>query len=192
MSTSAYYAWLKAPQDDDNKRQDQKLAEKMRQIFTDNKQCFGSRRLANHLQKQGFAVGRFNTRRIMRDLKLKVRYPKRFKVTTDSNHSEAISPNRLDRQFKVVQPNQVWTTDITYVWTLQGWLYVAVVIDLFSRQVVGWAIEDHMRTSLCIKALQMAFYPQGTSGVANQRLVCYITRIVAASMPVRNIGNIWR
>jgi len=158
VSTSAYYAWLKAPQDDDNKRQDQVLAEKVRQIFTDTKQSFGSRRLADRLQKQGFAVGRFKTRRIMRDLKLKVRYPKRFKVTTDSNHSEVISPNRLNRQFKVAQPNQVWTTDITYVWTLQGWLYVAVVIDLFSRQVVGWAIDDHMRASLCVKALQMAFW----------------------------------
>ena len=158
VSTSAYYAWLKTPQDDNNKRQDQKLAEKVRQIFTDNKQSFGSRRLADRLQKQGVAIGRFKTRRIMRDLKLKVRYPKRFKVTTDSNHSQAISPNRLDRQFKVAQPNQVWTTDITYVWTLQGWLYVAVVIDLFSRQVVGWAIDDHMRTSLCVKALQMAFW----------------------------------
>jgi len=73
------------------------IADSVRQLFTDNKQCFGSRRLADRLQKQGFAVGRFKTRRIMRDLKLKVRYPKRIKVTTDSNHSEAISPNRLDR-----------------------------------------------------------------------------------------------
>ncbi|WP_228125224.1 IS3 family transposase [Candidatus Methylospira mobilis] len=69
-----------------------------------------------------------------------------------------LSPNRFDRQFQVAKPNRVWTTDITYVWTLQGWLYVAVVIDLFSRQVVGWAIDDHMRTSLCVKALQMAFW----------------------------------
>jgi putative transposase len=112
VSTSAYYEWLKAPQDRDKDQQDQKVAEKARQIFVDNKQSFGSRRLADRLQKQGFAVGRFKTRRIMRDLKLKVRYPKRFKVTTDSNHNEAISPNRLDRQFQVAKPNQVWTTDI--------------------------------------------------------------------------------
>lgn len=130
VSTSAYYEWLKAPQDNDKDQRDQKVAEKARQIFLDNKQSFGSRRLADRLQKQGFAVGRFKTLRIMRDLKLQVRYPKRFKVTTD----------------------------ITYVWTLQGWLYVAVVIDLFSRQVVGWAIDDHMRTSLCVRALQMAFW----------------------------------
>lgn len=192
VSTSAYYAWLKAPQDDDNKRQDQVLAEKVRQIFTDNKQSFGSRRLADRLQKQGFAVGRFKTRRIMRELKLKVRYPKRFKVTTDSNHSEAISPNRLDRQFKVAQPNQVWTTDITYVWTLQGWLYVAVVIDLFSRQVVGWAIDDHIPTGHKCGPRSVSRHYKWPSGVANRHLVCCITRIEAASMPVGNIGNIWR
>ena len=93
----------------------------------------------------------------MSELGLKVRYPKKFKVTTDSNHNDATSPNKLNRQFTVELPNKAWATDITYVWTLEGWIYVAVVIDLFSRQVVGWAINDHMRTSLCVDALQMAF-----------------------------------
>ena len=110
------------------------------------------------LKKAGFNVGRYKVRRLMAELGLIARYPKRFKVTTDSDHNEAISPNRLDRHFDVAAPNQVWTTDITYVWTLEGWLYVAVVIDLFSRQVVGWCIDDHMRTSLCVSALQMAFW----------------------------------
>ena len=158
VGTSAYYAWCNAATTGNKKQEDQELADKVRQIFTDNKHSFGSRRLSDRLKKQGSAVGRFKTRRIMRELNLNVRYPKRFKVTTDSNHNETISPNSLDRQFQVAKPNQVWTTDITYVWTLQGWLYVAVVIDLFSRQVVGWAIDDHMRTSLCVKALQMAFW----------------------------------
>ncbi|MDX8129794.1 DDE-type integrase/transposase/recombinase [Methylomonas sp. OY6] len=167
------------------------MAETARQIFVDNKQCFGSRRLADRLQKQGFAAGRFKTRRLMRDLRLQVRYPKRFKATTDSNHNEAISPNRLDRQFQVAKPNQVWTTDITYVWTLQGWLYVAVIIDLFSRQVVGWAIDDHMRTSLCVNALQMAFYPQGTSGGVSLRPAYCIIPIEVANMRAENIVNIW-
>jgi transposase InsO family protein len=89
---------------------------------------------------------------------LAVRYPKRFKVTMDSNHNETISSNKLNRQFTVAAPNTVWTTDITCVWTLEGWLYVAVVIDLFSRQVVGWAINDPRRTSLGIAALQMGFW----------------------------------
>jgi putative transposase len=72
----------------------------------------------------------------MKKLELKPRYPKRFKVTTDSAHTDAISSNHLNRQFDVTAPNKVWATDITYVWTLEGWLYVAIVIDLFSRQVV--------------------------------------------------------
>ncbi|TPQ24633.1 hypothetical protein C2U68_18735 [Methylomonas koyamae] len=190
VSTSAYYQWLKIPQDSDKYQQDQKVAEKAKQIFIDNKQCFGSRRLADRLQKQGFAVGRFKMRRIMRDLKLLVRYPKRFKVTTDSNHNEAISPNRLDRQFQVAKPNQVWTTDITYVWTLQGWLYVAVVIDLFSRQVVGWAIDDHIPTGHKCARHCASRHCKWLSGVANPRRVCYIIRIVAASMRVGNIVSI--
>ena len=94
----------------------------------------------------------------MARLGLEVRYPKKFKVTTDSDHNHSISPNTLNREFEATEPNKVWTTDITYVWTLEGWLYVAVVIDLFSRQVVGWAIDDHMRTSFCVRALQMAFW----------------------------------
>ena len=94
----------------------------------------------------------------MKKLGLKPRHPKRFKVTTDDDHNEAISPNLLNRPFDVAVPDKLWTTDITYVWTLEGWLYVAIVIDLFSRQVVGWSIADHMRTSLCVNALQMAFW----------------------------------
>ena len=158
VSTSAYYAWIKQPETTDKAIQEELLEAKMSQLFYDHKQAYGSRRLSDALKKAGFNVGRYKVRRLMAELGLIARYPKRFKVTTDSNHNEAISPNRLDRHFDVAAPNQVWTTDITYVWTLEGWLYVAVVIDLFSRQVVGWAIDDHMRTSLCVKALQMAFW----------------------------------
>lgn len=158
VSTSSYYAWRQAPEDSVRKQRDEMLADKAEQIFSEHKSIYGSRRLSDELKKQGFTVGRFKTRRLMKERELAVRYPKKFKVTTDSNHDETISPNRLNRQFKVDKPNLVWTTDITYVWTLQGWLYVAVVIDLFSRQVVGWAIDDHMRTSLCVRALQMAFW----------------------------------
>jgi transposase InsO family protein len=89
----------------------------------------------------------------------------------------------------VAEPNKVWTTDITYVWTLEGWLTVAVVIDLFSRQVVGWAIDGHMRTSLCVSALQMAFLPTGHKGAGSQNRVCSTTRIGAANTPAMNTVN---
>jgi putative transposase len=126
-------------------------------------------------------------RHLMVRLGLKAGYPRRFKVTTDSNHNEAISPNSLDRQFDVVAPNQVWITDITYIWTLEGWLYLAVVIDLYSRQVVGWAIADHMRTALCVSALQMAFWRKKPEpGLLSS------TRIGAANMPAMNTVSICR
>ncbi len=120
----------------------------------------------------------------MARLGLEVRYPKRFKVTTDSDHNEAISPNKLDRQFEVNEPNKVWTTDISYVWTYEGWLYIAVVIDLFSRQVVGWAIDDHMRTTLCVVPCKWL------SGGENQNLEYFITQIEAANMQAWNTADI--
>ena len=156
VSTSAFYMWLKAPSD--KNKQMEKLEAKACQLFNEYKQTYGYRRLSDALTKAGMKSGHYQVRHLMARLGLKARYPKRFKVTTDSNHNELISPNTLDQQFDVVSPNQVWTTDITYVWTLQGWLYMAIVMDLFSRQIVGWAIADHMRTSLCVSALQMAFW----------------------------------
>ncbi len=158
VSSSAYYAWLQAADDPEKARQKEQLEAKVCELFEANRKVYGSRRLSDALKEAGIDAGRYKTRRLMADLGLEVRYPKRFKVTTDSHHNEAISPNKLDRQFEVIEPNTVWTTDITYVWTLEGWLYVAVVMDSFSRQVVGWAIDDHMRTSLCVSALQMAFW----------------------------------
>jgi transposase InsO family protein len=98
--------------------------------------------------------------------------PKRFKVTTDSNHNAAISPNLWQRESPVDEPNKVWTTDITYVPTRESWPYVAVVIDWFSRQVVGWAIDGHLPTSLCVSALQMAFLPTGHKGAESRNRVC--------------------
>ena len=94
----------------------------------------------------------------MRELGLKAKAPKRYKATTDSRHEFPTAPNLLDRQFEVDSPNKVWTTDITCVWTLEGWLYLAVVIDLFSRQVVGWAIDKRMKRQLTLDALSMAYW----------------------------------
>jgi transposase InsO family protein len=158
VSASAYYAWANTPENTEKAKQKTALEAKAKELFYEHRQTYGYRRLSDALCKTGIKSGHYQVRHLMARLGLKARYPKRFKVTTDSNHNEAISPNILDRQFEVVAPNQVWTTDITYVWTLEGWLYLAVVIDLFSRQVVGWAINDHMRASLCVAALQMAFW----------------------------------
>jgi transposase InsO family protein len=158
VGRSAYYAWAKRPEATAKDQQRQRMEQCAARIFEDSRRTYGSRRLSRELKEAGFAAGRYKTRSIMAKLNLKPRYPRRSKVTTDSNHGESVSPNLLDRQFDVAAPNTVWTTDITYVWTLEGWLYVAIVIDLFSRRVVGWAADGHMRASLCVQALQMAFW----------------------------------
>lgn len=155
VSRSAYYSWRS--NDSHPEDPDKALKAKLKALFEASKSTYGSRRLVRDLTDAGFPVGRYKVRYLMEKMKLIVRYPKRFRVTTDSNHSFEVAPNRLDRQFNVAAPNQAWTTDISYVWTLEGWMYVAVVMDLYSRQIVGWSIADHMRTSLCTKALRMAY-----------------------------------
>jgi len=156
VSRSAYYDWRVGGQKP--KQEDVMLKIKVKEIFDKSKNTYGSRRVVKALNKAGHQVSRFKVKNMMNQLQMKVRYPKRFKVTTDSNHQLEIAPNSLNRQFKPDAPNQVWTTDISYVWTLEGWLYLAVVMDLYSRQIVGWAINDNMRTSICIDALKMAFW----------------------------------
>ncbi len=106
-------------------------------IFKEHREKYGSRRIVKQLQKEGHQIGRYKVRRIMRECGLKAKACRRFKVTTDSRHSFPIAPNVLYRQFNVSEPNKAWTADISYVWTLEGWLYLAIVMELFSRQIVG-------------------------------------------------------
>jgi len=104
---------------------EERLKSQMRQIFKSSRASYGSRRMAEQLEKDGFVIGRFKTRRLMWELGLKAKAPRRYKVTTDSKHSFWVAPNVLNRQFDVQAPNAVWTADISYVWTLEGWMYLA-------------------------------------------------------------------
>ncbi len=157
VSRSAFYEWKrKSPQVTSPAMM--ALERTTVRIFNEHKQTLGSRRLKLKLNLAGFQVGRFKTRRLMASLSLIARYPKRYRVTTDSQHNHTIAPNLLDRQFTVNTPNKVWTTDITYIRTYQGWQYLAIVMDLYSRQIVGWTLAAHMRTELCLAALQMAYW----------------------------------
>jgi len=159
VSRSGFYDYLKrgnhGPVHDPGA---ETLKSRVRQIFKLSKSSYGSRRMAKQLKAEGHEVGRFKARRLMRELGLKAQAPRRFKVTTDSRHSFHVAPNVLNRQFDVQSRNTVWTADISYVWTLEGWLYLAVVMDLYSRQVVGWAMDEHMRTQLPLDALAMAYW----------------------------------
>jgi len=159
VSRSGFYDYLKryqqGPVFDPG---EERLKSQMRQIFKSSRASYGSRRMMKQLGNDGFTIGRYKTRRLMRELDLKAKAPRRYKVTTDSRHSFAIAPNVLDRQFAVHVPDSVWTADISYVWTLEGWLYLAVVMDLFSRQIVGWAMDKRMKADLALNALAMAYW----------------------------------
>ena len=124
--------------------------------FESSGRTYGSRRLCTALQTQGIMVGRFRVRRLMRANQLRSVWRRKFMHTTNSKHAMPVSENLLDRQFEREQPNQVWVCDITYVRTRRGWLYLAVVLDLYARKVVGWAMASEMPATLVCSALQMA------------------------------------
>jgi putative transposase len=127
-----------------------------KELFQKSKKSYGARRISNGLRKQGFNVGRHQAGSLMHRLELRVESRRRFKVTTDSKHDHPIAPNHLNREFQVDVPDKVWASDITYIWTCQGWLYLAVVLDMFSRKVVGWSLQATMTADLVMEALAMA------------------------------------
>ncbi len=125
-------------------------------IYTQSKRRYGSPRVHRKLRQRGIRCGQKRVARLMREHGLRARARRRFKATTDSKHTLQVAANVLDRRFDVEVPNARWATDITYIWTQQGWLYLAVVMDLFSRKIVGWSMQDTMERSLVISALEMA------------------------------------
>ena len=158
VSRSGFYDYLSARHNLKMDIEQTVLKTRVREIFVKSKYTYGSRRVLKQLLSEGYTIGRYRVRSMMRKLNLQARGAKRYKVTTDSSHKYPVAPNLLNRQFDVEAPNKVWTTDITYVWTYEGWLYLAVVMDLFSRQIVGWAIDRRMKTKLVKNALSMAYW----------------------------------
>ena len=145
--------------------EDQRLRVGIRAHWKRSRRSYGSHRLHEDLKHDGEKVSRKRVLRLMRaDNIVGKQRRRRFVVTTDSDHALAVAPNVLDRKFDVEQPNRAWVGDITYLRTVEGWLYLAVVIDLFSRRVVGWAIEEHMETSLVAGALEMALRRRQVGG----------------------------
>jgi putative transposase len=156
VSRQGYYAWLRR-KPCQRKRRDEGLGEKIRSTFRESDGRYGAIRVHDELRKQGVATSRKRINRLMKQHGLVARpRRRRFVQTTDSNHGFKIAPNRLKRDFKPAGPNQVWATDITYIPTTQGWLYLAVVIDLYSRMVVGWSMQPYLDRRLVLAALRMA------------------------------------
>jgi len=134
------------------------LLSEVRQIHGETRGAYGSRRTSERLRSQGHDVGRYRARSLMKKAGVSVKHRKKFRITTDSKHNLPVAPNLLDRNFQVDRPDTVWCSDITYLWTMEGWLYLAVVIDLYSRKVVGWAMSSRMKASLVMEALSMAYW----------------------------------
>jgi putative transposase len=157
VSRSGFYAYAHQQAAPRSARDEVALLARVKAIHAETGQSYGSRRMAKQLQAEGFAVGRAKARRLMQDAGLVVRRrTRRGPVTTDSQHRYPVAPNLLARQFEVETPNHVWVGDITYVWTAEGWLYVAVLLDLYSRKVVGWAMSAHIDSALVQEALRRA------------------------------------
>jgi transposase InsO family protein len=132
------------------------LRRRMKALFADSRQSLGSRTMSKKLREEGFEVGRYRVQRLMKKLGLVVKSKRRYKATTDSKHQLPVAENVLNRAFSPEAPNQAWGTDITYLWTREGWIYLAVVIDLYSRRVLGWSMDRRMKKALVIRALMMA------------------------------------
>lgn len=152
MSRSGYYAHWRA------KPSAKSLQERthVKAAFAVSGASYGSRRVMHALRQQGLHIGRYRVRALMREAGLRTSWKRKFVSTTDSRHTLAMAANVLDRQFDVDEPNRAWVSDITYIRTAQGWLYLAVVLDLFSRKVVGWAMSPNMPAGLVMSALTMA------------------------------------
>ena len=162
VSRSSYYHWRCVPIGQ-RAQQDKGLTEDIKDIFKSSRQTYGTRRIKEKLMLKNKFIGRKRIGRLMREADLRCKTRRKFRVTTDSNHTQKISPNLLERRFDVDQMNQYWVGDITYVATKKGWLYLATVIDLYSRNVVGWSMANHMRASLVNDAFLMAVWKRKPS-----------------------------
>ena len=157
VSRSGYYSWKhrgKSKREMENER----LVPIVLEANRFSKSTYGTRRMSDEVQESGSSCGRYRARTLMNMAGVKARQKKKFKVTTDSKHKLPVAPNLLQRQFTTAEPNQAWVSDITYIWTSQGWLYLAVVLDLFSRQIVGWAMSNRINKKIVIDSLLMGIW----------------------------------
>lgn len=164
VSRSGYYQW-KPRQPSARARANAALAREIQDIFDSEKGRIGSPRITAELQAQGRCISRKRVARLMKKHDLRAKAARKFKATTNSNHNLPVAPNLLQQHFEAEQPDQKYVSDITYIWTNEGWLYLAVVMDLYSRLIVGWAMSERMTASLVCDALKMALWrrkrPQG-------------------------------
>jgi putative transposase len=156
VSRSGYYSWLKRGKSL-RAKENESLLKKIRRIHQESLQTYGSPRIRLALRQEGIRCTRKRIARLMRENGIVSKTKKRFKLTTHSSHSRPVAPNLINRDFTAPVPDKVWTSDITFIRTRQGWLYLAVFLDVYSRRIVGWAMKSRMTDQLVIDALKQAF-----------------------------------
>jgi putative transposase len=161
VSRNAYYRYCQQDRQPDPEHR--ALLSAVKEIAEASGYSYGSRRMKRALNALGYPVGRRKARSLMREAVVKARYRKKYKVTTNSNHKQPVFDNVLDRDFDAAGPDQAYVSDITYIWTQEGWLYLAVFIDLFSRRIVGWSMSSRMKARLVTDALRMALWQRRPS-----------------------------
>jgi putative transposase len=164
VSRSGFYAWKLRP-DSPRVSQDRRTAVLIAEIQQLVRRVYGAPRMHRELKARGEKIGRKRVARVMKENGLQSRCRRKFRVTTQSNHALGVAPDRLHREFTPDGPNQAWVADITYIATREGWLYLAVVLDLYSRMVVGWKLSERISRELVIEALQMAVARRKPSAV---------------------------
>jgi len=158
VSESGYRAWKHGGKPQRKRLTDAQMLALIQAIHVEFKGAYGSPRMVRELRLRGFPASKERVERLMQENGIKAKHKRRFKVTTDSKHNPPVAPNLLDRNFTPDAPNQVWTSDITYLWTGEGWLYLAIVLDLFNREVVGWSLKPRMTADIATDALTMAWF----------------------------------
>jgi putative transposase len=159
VSRGGFYAWLTRPRSR-RSLSDEALSTQVRQSFVRSDRTYGARRVWHDVLEQGQACGLHRIERLMREQALRAR-PRRRGLPKDRGERSAVADNVLDRQFQADGPNQKWVADFTYIWTAEGWLYVAAVLDLYSRRIVGWSMQESMTSQLVVDALMMAVWRRG-------------------------------
>ena len=200
VSRSGYYEWLNAPESI-RAKEDAELKELVKYVFKEGRGTYGARRIKKRLARKNIIVSRRRIARLMHESGLVCKTKCKFKATTDSSHKKPVAPNLLARQFDVAAANRYWVGDITYVATEEGWLYLATVIDLYSRKVVGWSMSNRMKAELVNNALLMALWQRkpkagliwhtdrGTQYASNSHLKIIKQHHVIQSMSRK--GNCW-
>ncbi len=158
VSVSGYRAWKRGGTPDRKRLSDAQMLTLIRAIHAELRGAYGSPRMVKELRNRGFSASKERVERLMRENGIRARHKRRYKATTDSRHVLPVAKNLLDRNFRPTGPDQAWTSDITCLWTDEGWLYLAIVLDLFNREVIGWSLKPRMTANIVTDALTMAWF----------------------------------